>query len=718
MKSLNIFTLIGVLILAGCMSIQVQVNEPEMTINESTPMEQSNNPFLQRVEFYDNYPRFDLIEPQHYAEAFAVGMREHLEEIDAIANQEATPTIDNTLIAMERSGRLLDRVTRVFYAMSSTNTNDDIDAIEVQIAPELASHQDEISLNENLFNRIQSLYNERASLSLDAETLRLLEETYDGFIRSGAGLGEADKSRLREINQELASLQTQFDQNVLDERNRQTIFINDASELAGLTQGQIERAAQDAESMGHPGEYAIPLLNTSSQPYLSVLESRELRQRIMNASLSRGLAGDFANAEIIVGIVRLRSERAQLLGYPNHASYVLSNQTAQNENAVIERLRGLSASASRNALAEAEQLQSLIDSQGGNFELESWDWPFYSQQLRQQLYSFDESDLMPYLEMNNVLENGVFFAANLAFGISFSERHDLPIYQEDVRVFDVTDADGTQLGLFVFDPYARSNKRGGAWMNSYASQSKLLGTSPIVANHQNITKPSGGEATLLTFDEVTTMFHEFGHALHGLFSNVFYPSLSGTSVPRDFVEYPSQVNELWSVWPEVLANYAVHYQTGEPIPRDLLNRVIESEQFNQGYATSEYLGASVIDMELHRLAYDDIPTAEGLMDFEESVLEDYGLNLSMVPPRYRFPYFSHIMGGYSAGYYSYIWSEVLDADTVAYFYEEPSEARDRGQALRDGVLSRGNSQNVMELYRNFRGRDAEVRFLLERRGLN
>jgi len=438
----------------------------------------------------------------------------------------------------------------------------------------------------------------------------------------------------------------------------------------------------------------------------------------MEASLARSYGGEFDNAAVIVTIARLRTERAQLLGYPNHAAYVLSNQTAQTVEAVNERLASLSERAVLNAQREANQLQTIITDGGEDFELASWDWPFYAEQLKQQLYNFDETELVPYLEMNNVLEKGVFYAANQAYGISFIERFDLPIYQEDVRVFNVIDSDNTQLGLFIFDPYSRSNKRGGAWMNSYSVQSDLMGAQPIVANHLNITKPVDGEPTLITLDEVTTMFHEFGHALHGLFSNVFYPSLSGTAVPRDFVEYPSQVNEMWATWPSVLENYATHYQTGEPIPSVLLDRIIESEQFNQGYATVEYLAAAVIDMELHQLDVDDIPSADALMVFEQSVLAKYGLDLSMVPPRYRYTYFSHISGGYSAGYYSYIWSEVLDADTVAWFKEKGGLLRQNGDALRRNILSRGNTQEVMSLYNDFRKQDADVSYLLERRGLN
>jgi peptidyl-dipeptidase Dcp len=704
--------------LIACTAIKVD-NANAQLLDQSTGANMSkDNPFLSSTDLYMNYPRFDLIEPEHYHEGITLGMADHLKEINVIATHTDPPSIENTLIALERSGRLLDKVVTVFYAMSSANTSDAIDEIEAEFAPKLAAHQDQIVLNPQLFNRIDTLYQQSDALSLDAETKRLLDETHEGFVRAGAGLSSADQERLRAINTEMAILQTQFDQNVLDERNRLAVVVNDVSRLTGLSQAAIDRAASEAASRGLEGQYAIPLVNTSSQPYLSVLEDRSLRQEIMEASLARNYSGQYSNTEVIVSASRLRAERASLLGYSSHAAYGLSNQTAQTVKAVNERLMSLSQKAVVNAQREAGLLQDLITSEGHDFELASWDWPYYSDKLKQQLYSFDETELMVYLEMNNILEKGVFYAAHQVYGVSFKERFDLPVYQEDVRVFDVIDADGTMLGMFIFDPYARANKRGGAWMNSYAPQSTLLGTLPIVANHLNVTKPSSGEATLLTFDEVTTMFHEFGHALHGLLSNVYYPSLSGTAVPRDFVEYPSQVNEMWSTWPEVLQNYATHYLTGETMPAELLNKVIDSEQFNQGYATVEYLAASVIDMELHQLSVGQLPTAKELAEFEVRSINKYGLNLNMVPPRYKSVYFSHIMGGYSAGYYAYIWSEVLDADTVAWFNDGEGSLRGKGDHLRSSVLSRGNTQEVMSLYYEFRGRDADVNYLLKRRGLN
>ena len=468
------------------------------------------------------------------------------------------------------------------------------------------------------------------------------------------------------------------------------------------------------------GEYLIALRNTSQQPPLGDLKDRALRQRIMEASLTRGShGGEFDNREILTRVAKIRAERAQLMGYPNHAAYGLENQTARTTEAVNERLASLAPPAVANAKREAADIQAIIDAEGGDFELASWDWDFYAEKVRMQRYNFDAAQLRPYFEMNNVLEKGVFFAAEQVFGITFKERHDLPVYQEDVRVFEVFEADGSTLAIFLMDPYARPSKRGGAWMNSYVDQSLLMGNKPIVANHLNITKPvSADEPTLMTFDEVTTMFHEFGHALHGMFSNVKYPEFSGTSVPRDFVEYPSQVNEMWSTWPTILENYAVHYQTGEAMPRELLDKVLETRKFNQGYSTTEYLAASLLDQKWHQLLPEEVPTAEGLLDFEAKTLTEAGVALNTVPPRYRSTYFSHIIGGYSAGYYAYIWSEVLDADTVEWFKQNGGLTRENGEHFRQTLLSRGGAEDAMSLFRNFRGAEPDIQPLLERRGLN
>ena len=678
-----------------------------------------DNPFLIESPLYLQYPLFDRIDDSHYLPAFEAGMAEHLAEIDAIVNQDEAPTVENTLVPMELSGQVLNRVSRVFFGLMSAHTNDEMQAIEVEVAPQLSEHRDRILLNGALFERVKTLYDNREGMGLDPESLRLVEETHRDFVRAGAELSEEQKERLRAINTELAELETEFSQNVLNEVNAMYTIVETREELAGLTEAQIEGAADEAESRDLPGQYVIPMVNTTQQPLMAALENRDLRERMLAASMSRGnRGGDYDNREILSRTATLRAERAALLGYETHADYILDNQTAKTVAAVNERLASLTPPAVANAGREAGDLQAMIEAEGGDFELAAWDWDFYTDKVRQERFQFDASQLKPYLELNSVLENGVFYAATQIFGITFEERFDLPVYQEDVRVFEVFDHDGTTLSLFIFDPYARESKRGGAWMNAYVSQSHLEDKLPVVANHLNIPEPPEGEPTLMTFDEVITTFHEFGHALHGMFSNVTYPSFAGTSVPRDFVEYPSQVNEMWATWPEVLANYALHYETGEPMPQDLLDRVLAAEQFNQGYATTEYLAASITDQALHQLTADQVPSADELMQFEADALAAAGADLATVPPRYRLTYFSHIMGGYSAGYYSYIWSEVLDADSVEWFKENGGMTRDNGQHFRDTLLSRGGAEEALSLFRNFAGREPNVEPLLERRGLN
>ncbi|MEQ8955712.1 MAG: M3 family metallopeptidase [Gammaproteobacteria bacterium] len=683
------------------------------------PAVASENPFFQESPLYLNYPPFDLVENDHYLPAFTRGMAEHSAEIDAIAAQTGAPTFANTIVALELSGQLLTRGANVFFALSSAHTNDDIRALEQQLAPQLAAHEDSILLNRELFARVNSLYENRESLELDAESGRLLERYYIDFVRAGAALTPQQQERMKEINAQVAVLETEFSQNVLSEVNALAIVVDTREELIGLDEALIDAAAAEAEERGLPGRFVIPLLNTSGQPALASLQNRSLRERIHRTSLSRGSrGGEFDNREVLATVLRLRAERAQLLGYANHAAYILENQTAGSVEAVNQRLRELAPPAVANTNREAADLQDMIRQEGYDFQLGPWDWSFYTEKVRQARFAFDESQLRPYFEVDNVLQRGVFYAAERLYGITFQERFDLPVYQEDVRVFEVFEPTGTTLGLFIADFYARSSKRGGAWMNAYISQSDLMNTQPVVANHLNITKPRTGEPTLLTFNEVTTMFHEFGHALHGLFSAVEYPYFAGTRVPRDFVEYPSQVNEMWATWPEVLANYAVHHQTGTAMPQELLDKVLATRSFNQGFATTEYLAASIVDQALHQLAPEEVPDADSIMEFEASTLEQWDIALDTVPPRYRATYFSHIMGGYSAGYYSYIWSEVLDADTVEWFKENGGLLRQNGDHFRRTLLSRGGSEDAMALFREFRGRDAEIEPLLIRRGLN
>ena len=676
-----------------------------------------DNPFLTESTLPYRMPPFDVIDDAHYQPAFEQGMAEQLAEIEAISTQSDPPTLENTIVAMERSGRLLDRVATVFFGLSSAHTNDAMDAVRSEVAPKLAAHTDAILLNADLFARVQTLHEERDTLDLDAESRRLIEEYYTDFVRAGARLDEAQKERIEAINAELASLSTTFSQNVLDEVNASAVVVDTREELAGLPDDQVAAAETAAAARDLEGKFVIPLLNTSGQPALTTLEDRALRERITGASLARNLSGgEYDNREVITTMARLRAERAAMLGYPNHAAYILERQTAQTVDAVNERLASLAPPAVANAEREAADLQAMLGDAG---ELAAWDWSFYTEKVRAERYAFDGEQLRPYFELDNVIEKGFFFAANQLYGLTFEERPELPTYHPDIRIWEVFDADGSPLGLFIGDFYARPSKRGGAWMNAYVSQTHLLGTSPVIGNHLNIPKPPDGEPTLLTFDEVVTAFHEFGHALHGFFSNVEYPYFSGTSVPRDFVEYPSQVNEMWATWPEVLENYAVHYETGEPMPADLLEKVLATQTFNQGFATTEYLAASLLDQAWHQITAAEAPDADGVEAFEAAALEAAGVALQAVPPRYRSTYFSHIWSsGYSAGYYSYIWSEVLDADSVEWFKENGGLKRENGDHFRETLLSRGGSVEALDLYRAFRGAEPDVRPLLIRRGLN
>ena len=720
-------TLLIVIFVIGFITCSEDLTSNNMpnTTNEGTDvpatsqLRSETNPFFAESPLYLNYPQFDRLENSHYLPAFEKGMAEQMAEIDAIVTQAEEPSFENTILAMEVSGQLLNRVATVFYSLSGAHTNDDIRALEQQLAPALAAHDDAIVLNREMYAKIKALYDNRRNLQLDDESSRLLEKYSVDFIRAGAALTIEQQQRMKSINAQIAVLETEFSQNVLSEVNDLAIVVDSREELTGLNEALIAASEQEGKSREMPGKFVIPLLNTSSQPSLANLQNRALRERIHTTSLSRGSrGGEFDNRETLTSVLRLRAERAQLLGYENHSEYILENQTAGTVAAVNQRLAELAPPAVVNANREAADLQQMIADDEQNFSLASWDWDFYTEKLRAARFNFDESQLRPYFELNNVLKKGVFFAAEKLYGITFLERTDLPVYQEDVRVFEVFDSVGTTLAVFIADFYARPSKRGGAWMNAYVSQNRLLNTQPVIANHLNITEPPVGEATLLTFDEVTTMFHEFGHAIHGMFSSVQYPYFSGTRVPRDFVEYPSQVNEMWATWPEVLEHYAVHYETGEAMPRELLNKVLSTQKFNQGFSTTEYLAASIVDQALHQLGPEEVPMADQILEFERAVLARAGIKLDEIPPRYRSTYFSHIMGGYSAGYYSYIWSEVLDADTVEWFKENGGLLRENGDHFRRTLLSRGGSVDAMELFRDFRGRDAAIEPLLERRGLN
>ena len=683
-----------------------------------TTESKATNPFFAPSPLPFHFPQFDKIHNEDYKPAFEKGMRDSEAEIEAIANNPKPATFDNTIVAMERSGQLLTRVARVFFSQAGTNTNDAMQKLQAEMAPKLSAHTDKMVLNGKLFARVQTVYDQRDKLGLDAESKRLIERYHTDFVRAGAKLSEADKTKLKAMNSELASLSTKFSQNLLKETNASAIVVDKREQLAGLSDDAIAATKVAAEKRKLDGKFVIPLMNTSGQPSLASLKDRDLRERIMQASLNRGShGGEFDNRAVVASVVKLRAERAALLGYANHAAYVLEDETAGSVDAVNKLLAQLAPPAVANARAEAADIQTVIDKEGGKFKVSAADWAYYTEKVRKEKYDLDAEQLRPYFEMNNVLENGVFFAAHKLYGLSFKERKDLPKYLPDTRIFEVFEENGDSLALFIVDYYARSNKRGGAWANAYVAQSGLFGTKPVIANHLNVPKPPEGEPTLMTYDEVNTAFHEFGHALHGMFSNVKYPRFSGTSVPRDFVEYPSQVNEMWTAWPEVLKNYAKHYKTGEPLPQALLDKVKASEKFNQGFTTTEYLGAALLDQAWHQISARQAPDADGVLAFEAAALKKAGVDFAPVPPRYRTTYFSHIMGGYSAGYYAYIWSEVLDADSVEWFKAHGGLTRENGDHFRKTLLSRGGSEDAMVLFKNFSGGEPYVEPLLERRGL-
>jgi len=680
---------------------------------------ESENPLLSESSLPGQFPRFDLIKDRHFMPAFEQGMAAAQREVSAIAASTEAATFENTLVALERSGRLLGRVERVFSGLTGTLTNPELQTIQRTLSPLLAAHADAIRLNPALFAKIEFLFQARATLALDAESDRLLWRYYQDFVRAGAKLPQAEQAKLRALNGELATLQTQFSQNVLKERDGAGVFVASREELAGLNPVEIEAAAAAAKAAGHDGQFLLRLQNTTGQPALATLKNRGVRERLLTASLARGSSGGaFDNRAVVSAIAMKRAERAALLGYPHHAAYQLEEQTVGNVEALNKLLAQLAPPAVANARREAADMQALVETEKGGFTLGAADWEMYSEKVRRERYAFAGEQLRPYFEVSRVFIDGVFYAATRLYGITFKERHDLPVYEPSVRTFDVFNEDGSPLAIFLLDYYARPNKNGGAWASAYVSQSGLLGTRPVIANHLNISKPPAGQPTLLSFDEVVTAFHEFGHALHGMFSDVKYPRFAGTAVPRDFVEYPSQVNEMWMAWPEILQNYAKHYQSGEPLPVALLAKVVASAQFNQGFKTTEYLAATLLDQAWHQVPASAVPGPEGVLAFESAALKAFGVDFALVPPRYRSTYFSHTFsGGYSAGYYSYIWSEVLDAVTVDWIKEHGGLTRANGDRFRAMLLSRGGSEDALGLFRKFSGGEPMIGPLLKRRGL-
>jgi peptidyl-dipeptidase Dcp len=679
-----------------------------------------SNPLLGESTLPLHFPRFDQFRDEDFQPALEQGIAEHRKEIEAIAANPDKPTFDNTIVAMERSGRTLTRVETIFSNLTGANTDPALQAVQRAMAPRFAAHRDEVLLDPRLFTRVEALYQKRDALGLDAESARLLWRYHQDFVRAGAQLPEASKAKLRALNAEIATLQTAFEQNTLKERGASAATFDTRAELAGLSDVEIKNAADAAAKAGKPGKYVVDLVNTTGQPVLTSLESHASRVKVMAASLARGSrGGEFDNRSVVAALARKRAEHAVLLGYPTHAAFQLAEQTVGSVDVMNKMLAQMATPAVVNAHKEAAQLQAMIDADHGGFRLDAADWAFYSDKVRKAQYAFDESQLKPYYELDHVLLDGVFYAANKLYGLTFKERHDLPVYQSDVRVFDVFDKDGTQLAIFIGDYYARPNKNGGAWMNEYVIQDGLTGDKPVVANHLNIPKPPAGEPTLLTPDEVTTAFHEFGHALHGMFSHVKYPRFAGTSVPRDFVEYPSQFNEMWATYPEVLKHYAKHWKTSETIPQALVDKVEAASKFDQGYATTEYLAATLLDQAWHQLGPGQVPQAADVTSFEAAALHRAGLDFPPVPPRYRSTYFSHAFSnGYSAGYYSYIWSEVLAADSTDWVLAHGGLTRQNGDHIRETMLSRGGSAEPLSLFRDLTAAAPDIGPLLKKRGLD
>ena len=672
------------------------------------------NPFAQRSSLDFELPPFALIKEESYLPAFYEGCTQQLAEVQAILDTPGAATFENTIVALEKSGQMLTRMLLVFFNKSSSDTGDSLDEIKQEIAPKLAAHQDSISLNPVLFARIKSLYDNRESIGLNTEDAWLLERYYKDLIHDGAHLSESERERLKKLNEELSKLETQFSKNVLSDTNDLAVLVHTVEELDGLSENEIASAAAAAKDRGHEGKWLIGMVNFTGNPVLDSLTNRALRKKIMQESLLKAnRANGNDNKPILLQTVKLRAERAKLFGQNTHAEHVIAVQTAEHPDNVHAMLRKIAPAAARNAKAEAEDLKKSAGA-----EIESWDWGFYTEQVRLEKYNIDTTKMRPYFELESVLKNGIFFAANKLFGISFKERPDLVTYHAEARAFEVFNEDGSKLGLFIGDFYTRDSKRGGAWMNSLVRQNFLFKQLPVVVNNLNIPKPPAGKPTLLTFSETTTLFHEFGHALHGLLSQVKYPRVSGTSVQRDFVEFPSQVNEMWILWPEVVENYARHFETGEKLPQEWIDNLDAASTFNEGHATTSYLAAAILDLAWHSLTTEEAAKVSDVEAFEAQAIKDYGLDFAPVPTRYRSTYFSHIFaGGYSAGYYGYIWSEVLDADTVDWFKENGGLQRKNGEHFRNTLLGRGGSIDSMQMFRNFRGRDSKIEPLLKRRGL-
>ncbi|MDN5627584.1 MAG: M3 family metallopeptidase [Weeksellaceae bacterium] len=672
----------------------------------------ADNPFFHKSSLQYQAPEFDKIKDEHFKPAFDFGLKQHTQEIEKIANNPEKPTFENTVVAMEKSGEVLNRATIVFYNLTSSNTNPTLQKLEEDYAPIFASHSDNIYLNDKLYQRIKNI----SDNGLDAESKRLLQYYRQNFEIAGAALSSQQKNELKEVNQQLAKLETQFSNKLLEARKQGGLLISDVKELDGLSADEIAAAAADAKIAGHDGQYLLALQNTTQQPLLQNLKNRATREKLFKASWLRAEKGDKNDTrETIQQLVKLRLKKAQILGKKSFAEWRLQDQMAKKPEAAMNLMKQIAQPAVETAKREQAEIQELIKSQGGNFEVQPWDWNFYSEQVRKAKYDLDENQIKPYFEVTTVLEKGVFYAAEKFYGLTFKKRTDLPVYHPDVVAYEVFDKDGKSLAIYYLDFFTRSSKSGGAWMNNFVTQSYLLGTKPVIVNVYNFQKPAAGKPSLISFDDVTTVFHEFGHSIHGMFASQKYPSISGTATPRDFVEFPSQINEHFALEPEVLNNYAVHYETKQPIPQELVEKIKKASKFNQGYATTELVSAAMNDMMWHSVTDEsqNIP----VLDFEKKALADNGFTVAAVPPRYHAPYFAHIWGGgYSAGYYAYLWSETLDNDAWEWIKSHGGMTRENGDRFRKYILSVGNSVDLNQAFRDFAGHDPDIKPLLRNRG--
>ncbi|WP_294229954.1 M3 family metallopeptidase [uncultured Chryseobacterium sp.] len=710
MKKISSVLLISALAFnQSCTTMKTTDNTQEVPVPDASL---SSNPLMRKSSLQYEAPEFDKIKNEHFKPAFDFGLKQHDAEILQIANNPQAPTFENTIVALEKSGEVLKRAMIVFSNLTSANTNPTLQALDEEYAPVFAAHSDKMYLNENLYKRIKVI----SENGLDSESKRLLQYYKQNFEIAGANLSSADKEKLKQINQELASLSTQYSNKLLEARKQGGVFFNDAKELDGLSPDEIAAAASDAKNAGKPGQYLLALQNTTQQPLLQSLKNRATREKLFKASWMRAEKGDANDTRETIGkLANLRLKKAQVLGKTSFAAWKLQDQMAKTPEAATKLMNQIATPAVETARHEAKDIQDLIDQQKGGFKVEPWDWNFYSEQVRKAKFDLDESQIKPYFEITTVLEKGVFFAAEKFYGLTFKKRTDLPVYHPDVVTYEVFDHDGKSLAIYYLDFYTRDSKNGGAWMSNFVEQSYLLGTKPVIVNCYNYQKPAPGKPSLISYDDVSTIFHEFGHSIHGMFASQKYPSLSGTNVPRDFVEFPSQINEHWALDPVVLKNYALHYETKQPIPQSLVDKIKKAATFNQGYMTTELVSAAELDMDWHTVT--DEKQLIPVLDFEKQSLAKHGFTLATVPPRYHTPYFAHIWGGgYSAGYYAYLWSETLDNDAWEWISKNGGLTRENGDRFRKYILSVGNSVDLNQAFRDFTGHDPDIKPLLRNRG--